>query len=324
MLIGCGAAISSATKSLADQAPVRGDCLVGKGPGISPDGTPCQPSVPTHTEAEQQLIDARSEKAAAYALYKAGKMSKADFDQIAAKVWSLSGESNVEPSINQISRNLGKDPSVGIAETATTLGQLSNYWPFEQYYNWQCGPASAQSILWYKGPHTSQYASDGSTITSDRLNDQWILGYDYYTHANNGWPPAYEQQTAWSPQILDQTLNRWRVGFDTGYYLTGSVASTGGDMNNFSQSDVMARIEDDIDFNYPLAENVGYGSNSYRPSAFPGPSNWQHWDTVYGYYDSAGTRYVQIGQVWGATRFYDVAWNTHWSAIGNYGHGIVY
>ena len=271
------------------------------------------------------MITAKTQKAKAYELYKAGKISKAEFDREAAAFWSLSGERPIEPVVNRISRAIGQDPTFRTSPGQPSLsGQLANFWPFEQYYNWQCGPATSQSMLWYKGPHTSQYAVDGSTITGNRLNDQWILGYDYYTHANNGWPPTYEQQTAWNPQVVDKTLNRWRVGFDNGFYITGSVSSSGGDVNNLSQSDVMTRFEDDIDFDYPVAENVEYGSNSYRPSAFPGPQNWQHWDTVYGYYDAGGVRYVQIGQVWGSTRFYDVAWNTHWAAIGNYGHGIVY
>jgi hypothetical protein len=146
------------------------------------------------------------------------------------------------------------------------------------------------------------------------------MGYGYYTDANA------LSQTPWSPQVVDRTLNRWRNGTDSGFYITGSVSSSGGDINNLSQSDVMSRIEDDIDVDFPVVENIEYGDNSYRPAvgSFPGPDEWQHWDTIYGYFDSGGVRYVQIGQVWGATRFYNVAWNQHWSAINNYGHGIVW
>ena len=309
----------------AQEPPIRDDCYVGKGPAVTPDGQPCRPANPKHTPAETALIEAKTAKAEAYQAYQRGEINAQQLEAVSQRFWTLSGEKPVTPEKNRIARALGHDPTAPQPTGSVGLmTALANFWPFEQFYDWQCGPATAESVLWYKGPHTSQYAVDGSTITADRQGDQWTLGYSYYTDANA--PP---QQTSWNPRKIAPTLNRWRVNSDTGFYLTGSVSSSGGDLNNLTKSDVMARITDDIDFDYPVAENVEYGGNSYRPlqttaNPFLGPSNWQHWDTVYGYYDLSGTRYVQIGQVWGTTRFYDVPWDQHWTAIGNYGHGIVY
>lgn len=317
--IALAAIVTTIGTAQADEPPIRDDCFVGNGAPHTPDGQPCRPSNPKHTASEKALIEAKTAKADAYQAFQRGEINEQQLEAAAQRFWSLSGEEAKRPEKNRISRALGNDPTAPTSEGSVALmGALANFWPFEQFYNWQCGPASAESILWYKGPHTSQYAIDGSTITANRQNDQWILGYSYYTDANN------QGQTSWNPRKIAPTLNRWRVGTDQGFYITGAIASSGGDINNLTQSQTMGYIEDDIDYDYPVAENVEYSSSTYLPNtSFTPGTVWEHWDTVYGYYDYAGTRYVQIGQVWGSSRFYDVAWNTHWSAIVAQ-HGIVW
>ncbi|MEX0784894.1 MAG: hypothetical protein WD557_19845 [Dehalococcoidia bacterium] len=300
------------------EPPIDEDCFVGNGPPETVDGQPCRPPNPTHTASEKALIEAKVAKADAYAAFKRGEISKQQLDAVSQRFWELSGEEPVEPEENRIARGLGHDPTVSGSGTMSLMGDLASFYPFEQYYNWQCGPATAQSILWIKSSHTSSYAPDGSSITGDRLNDQWILGYSYYTDANN------QGQTWWYPRRMAPTLNRWRTGFDTGFYITGAIASSGGDINNLTKSQTMGYIEDDIDFDYPVAQNVEYSTSTYLTNASFTPGTvWEHWDTVYGYFDSGGVRYVQIGQVWGSTLYYNVPWNTHWPAISNQ-HGIVW
>lgn len=302
----------------AQEPPIRDDCYVGKGPAVTPDGQPCRPANPKHTPAETALIEAKTAKAEAYQAYQRGEINAQQLEAVSQRFWTLSGEKPVTPEKNRIARALGHDPTAPQPTGSVGLAALASFWPFEQFYNWECGPATSQSILWYKGPHTSQYAVDGSTITADRQGDQWTLGYSYYTDANA------QLQTWWNPRKIAPTLNRWRVNSDTGFYLTAAIGSSGGDSNNLTQTQAMGYIVDDIDFDYPVAENVEYSTATYLPNASFTPGTvWEHWDTVYGYFDSGGVRYVQIGQVWGSTRFYNVAWNTHWPAISNQ-NGIVW
>lgn len=192
------------------------------------------------------------------------------------------------------------------------------YWPFRQINSYYCGPATAQSVLFYLTPRVSSVVDPVTgvhdTLTGTRSDDQPLLANSYWLatdlHGGTNWGNAY----------MPFTINTWR---GTNWYVQAATAVYGGSL---TQGQALVDIQYDVDRYYPIVENVRYGSATYRPPGFAG-SNYYHWDTIYGYFWS-GQQYVQIGQVYGDsdqiyTRYYNKPWNDHWSAIGGW-HGIVW
>ncbi len=200
---------------------------------------------------------------------------------------------------------------------------LSKFWPFEQINSWYCGPATAQSILWYLGPHRSESYDEAwggrPWLTGNAWEDQWLLANDFWLATNK-----YEG-TNWGEAYMPHTLNAWRGTF--WYQQSATPFLSGGTL---TKDDALVALRYDFDRSYPVAENVLYAPHTYYPYGFWPGVIYQHWDVLHGYVEdvATGAGYVKVGQVYHDARipyerFQQVAWDVHWNAIG-WWHGIVW
>ena len=300
--------------------PVNGVCPTGKG-GIQLTLVSGQCIDNTPLSAEQRTILSAKEKAVgAYNGVLTGTGTQKASTDADAELAKLTGEAPrpvthgamvPAPSAAAVRPGGGPQPDGANLE--------AYYYPFRQINGYYCGPATVQSMLWFLGPTTSVAYDTTSgaydTINASTSHDQPIFANTYWlaTDQNNG--------TNWGSQYLPFTLNGWR---NIPWYYQAAVPNIGGTL---TQSSALYDIQYDTDRNYPVAENVLYGSASFNPPGFAGTS-YYHWDTVYGYFTSGGIQYVEIGQVYGDTtatyqQFYNEPWNTQWLAI-QANHGLVW
>jgi hypothetical protein len=188
---------------------------------------------------------------------------------------------------------------------------------------WYCGPATAQSILWYLGPHRSESYDEAwggrPWLTGKPEEDQWLLANDFWLATNR-----YEG-TNWGMAYMPHTLNAWRGTF---WYAQSATPFLEG--GTLTKEQALMAMRYDFDRSYPVAENVLYAPHTYYPYGFWPGVTYQHWDVAHGYVEdiASGDGYVKIGQVYHDERipyqrFQQVAWDVHWGAIANW-HGIVW
>jgi hypothetical protein len=314
-IVALGQQAASAAPEGPRKALPRWACL--EGIAFAPDPRVCAPPDPTHND----ILIAKADAANAYHRYLRGEGSKEVFDVAQAKVERLTGE-----KIGAHHANAGAEAPAALklrSETPPqTYGALqTQYWPFEQITWWYCGPATAQSILWFLGPHKSQTYDTVwggyPSLNGNPFDDQWLLANDFWLATNK-----YEG-TLWGAGYMPFTLNAWR---GTKWYVQSEAAGAGGDLTK-EQALIVMRYS--FDHNYPVAENVLYDNSTYYPFGFWPGIQYQHWDTAFGYReDPDGVPYVQIGQTYHEQglpyqRFQQVAWDVHWGAIANW-HGIVW
>lgn len=276
-------------------------CPVGKG-GVQltrlPDGSCADTSPPTAEEAK--ILATKQTAARIHEAFQDGRATAAQSDEAFKHVMEITGESRVARRGGGVSIN----GYVGV----TSKQQINGYY---------CGPATAQTILWYLGPITSvEYDSvtgGYDSLNGNEYSDQPILA-NYHWLATDRYGGTY-----WGSPYMPYTLNRWR---GSGWYV--GVASPGAE-GSLTQSQAGSDINYDTSYGYPVAENTLYSGSSYYPPGFTVGGYYQHWDTVY--YYGGGT--IAIAQPWpypGAgsrTAYYSRDWNGHWWAI-YYGHGIVW
>ena len=199
---------------------------------------------------------------------------------------------------------------------------FSKFHPFEQITWWYCGPATAQSILWYLGPHRSESYDEvwggRPWLTGRPEDDQWLLANDFWLATNK-----YEG-TNWGEAYMPHTLNAWRGTF---WYMQSATPQIGGSL---TKEEAVMALRYDFDRSYPVAENVLYAPATYYPYGFWPGVIYQHWDVLHGYVvdGATGDGYVKVGQVYHDERipyqrFQQVQWDVHWGAIANW-HGIVW
>jgi hypothetical protein len=281
-------------------------------------GNPC-PGAPSRLE---QVREAKVAAANAYHRFLTGQGSREDLDRaeytlsrlslerIGAHDWSI--PANTPASL----RLRGETPDPG-------YGPLNaNFFPFEQITSWYCGPATAETILWFLGPHRSESFDEvwggRPWLTGNPAEDQWLLANDFWLATN-----AYEG-TNWGERYMPFTLNAWRGTF---WYVQSESPAIGGDL---TKDQALIQLRYDFDHSYPVAENVLYSPATYYPYGFAPGVIYQHWDVLHGYVEdpATGVGYVKVGQVYydkryDYQRFQQVAWDVHWGAIANW-HGIVW
>jgi hypothetical protein len=280
------------------------------------DNRTCAPD-PTH----QEILVAKARAANAYHDYLRGDGGREAYDIAQRIVERLTGEqigahANSQPATTSASLKLR-----GATAVSSPTSLQASFWPFEQITWWYCGPATAQSILWFLGPRQSQAYDEVwggyPSLSGDPFEDQWLLANDFWLATNK-----YEG-TLWGAGYMPFTLNAWR---GTKWYVQSEALGAGGDLTK-EQALIVMRYA--FDHNYPVAENVLYDNSTYYPFGFWPGITYQHWDTAYGYVEDAdGVPYLKIGQPYHEPdlpyeRFQQVAWDIHWGAIANW-HGIVW
>ncbi|MGH2609271.1 MAG: hypothetical protein ACRDHF_09305 [Tepidiformaceae bacterium] len=292
--------------------------LCGDGRAIDVNGNPCPQPRPIHAVVGEAKWNAASVydrflkgeatpeevKAADYTL------SKLSRERIGAHDWSIPDNTPAGLRLRGITPPHDYGPL------------LSKFYPFEQINWWYCGPATAQSILWYLGPHRSESHDEvwggRPWLTGNPYEDQWLL-------ANNFWLATNKYEgTNWGEAYMPHTLNAWRGTF---WYQQSATPMLGGTL---TKEQALMALRYDFDRSYPVAENVLYAPHTYYPYGFWPGVIYQHWDVLHGYVEdiATGDGYVKVGQVYHDERipyerFQQVAWDVHWSAIGNW-YGIVW
>jgi hypothetical protein len=131
----------------------------------------------------------------------------------------------------------------------------------------------------------------------------------------------YEGGTRWTLGVMHKSLNKWRTGSTTGWYIAENAPSA---------SVLADRIVSDINANYPLAPEVWERFGGPRLTGHPTDREIAHWVSVYGHSGSGTTAYVAdpAGQSsavsWGSgvPRAYTYSTSTMSSMMGS--HGVVW
>lgn len=368
ILLPAFAALSISAAALADGTPPpSASCIVGQGgPGHTPDGAACIPLPPS----TQELAIGRASEAWYKALVanQQGRATAADVGAAARGLAAARGESALptgEP--NRISREIQQklgltgptESMLNADEIRSQSGSrggvspysgipLGTFYPFTQINGDYCGPATAESILFYIGYgayRQSQYYDpnfasapwygypnlSGDAPVGGFTGPQWdqsILDDAVFLNT------YVTRETSWG--AIPVTLNRWMgktttTGYRSIWTQYASDQATKDSVWNQSMSSDSQ--------GWAVAENVRYvGSLSYTPSGFSIYGDYVHWDVLYGGYASNWIRYAQIGQVYGEpyvngaphvtnpyqTYFWEFGSNPrpHWTAL-QWNHGVV-
>jgi hypothetical protein len=268
-----------------------------------PDFVQAAPAVDSAALAQASAADivrAKTNVADMYSGYLAGTITAADLDKAERMLEIMTGETI-------------KDAT---AENKAALA--ANYSPFRQVTDYYCGPATVQSILWALGVRdeagiANPAAAKGMTGRGDV--DQRLLASGTHLRTENG------GGTDWGA-IVPDTINNWR---GTRWYQAFGTAKAGGALH---KDQAWRDIVYAIDHGYPVAANVALSSNTVLPTGFNPGMTYYHWETIAGYFEKDGVKYVKVGQVYGASNLeYDplqeIPWDTYWPAVGTH-FGIVW
>lgn len=252
-----------------------------------------------NTSAED-IVAAKTNVADLYAGYLAGSNSESEVRRAEAVLSVMTGEAI---------------PAVSAGGKARLA---SDYAPIRQVTDYYCGPATVQSILWFLGVRDEAAVNAPATaegMTGRGDVDQPLLA------SGSQLGTEYGQGTDWG-NVVPDTINNWR---GTRWYQAFGTANAGGTLH---KDQAWRDIVYAVDHGYPLAANVTLSSNTVLPTGFDPGMDYQHWETIVGYFVQNGVKYVKVGQVYGAENLeYDplqeIAWDTYWPAIGNH-YGIVW
>ncbi|MEX1103603.1 MAG: C39 family peptidase, partial [Dehalococcoidia bacterium] len=233
---------------------------------------------PAHAETPQQaapastadIVKAKTNVADLYAGYLAGTTSYADLNQAEQALSAMTGEELKGPVFGG-KRKLEE-----------------HYSPFRQVTDYYCGPATVQSILWFLGARDEDAVSDPASATGMTGRgdvDQRLLanGTNLRTESGHG--------TDWG-SIVPDTINNWR---GTRWYAAFATPNAGGTLH---KDQAWRDIQYAVDHGYPVAANVSLNSNTLIPAGFNPGIAYQHWETIAGYFEKDGVRYVKVGQVY--------------------------
>jgi hypothetical protein len=267
--------------------------------GLGPSGA-AEAETPTVAASTADIVAAKTNVADLYAGYLAGSISYADLFKAEEALSAMTGEDLKGPVFGS-KRNLE-----------------ANYSPFRQVTNYYCGPATVQSILWFLGSRDEDAVDNPASATGMTGRgdvDQRLLasGANLRTESGGG--------TDWG-SIVPDTINKWR---GTRWYAAFATPNAGGPLH---KDQAWRDIQYAIDHGYPVAANVRLGSDTLLPQGFNPGMTYYHWETIVGYFEKDGVKYVKVGQVYAAGNLeYDplqeIPWDTYWPAIGSH-FGIVW
>ncbi|MEO6043376.1 MAG: hypothetical protein ABIQ47_05595 [Tepidiformaceae bacterium] len=276
-------------------------CPVGKsGHQItrSPSGR-CDVDETPPSPQTQRVTAAKKAAAEAYAAYKDGTASQQQFDAALNRLEAVAG---VPPKNTTKGSGIFAYGYVGVSSKA----QINYYY---------CGPATAQDILSYLGPTTSN-KYDTVTGAYDAFNGDDT--HDQTNLANSFWLATdMYGGTNWGDAYMPFTLNGWHGG---SWYV-------GANSYNLSSSAAWSDVDFDTNYGHPVAENIYYGESTYYPDGFtPRLEGYQHWDVIYQTFSASGAQWASVAQPWpypGAgtrTPYQTWSWSNVWKAIAaNYG-----
>lgn len=292
----CASRSASIATILGGLVVVLGTALYGSQPAEA--DAPPRPGLREAASIEEIAV-AKTEVADLYAGVQAGTVRSSELRAAEWRLSLLTGEAIPSP------RSGGRERL------------QRDFAPFRQVTDYYCGPATVQSILWFLGvrDEAGTAAPARATGMTGRPDvDQPELATDSWlgTEAAEG--------TAWGEAVPD-ALNRWR---GTRWYAAFGTPNANGTLH---KEQAMRDIVYAIDHGYPVAANVLLSDATLIPDGFSEGSVYTHWETIVGYFDRDGTRYVKIGQVYGEGAGYDplheIAWDEYWPAIESW-YGIVW
>lgn len=298
-------------EATATAAATEVPCPPGKdGHTLVRKGTQCVDESPP-TAAEQAADDAKSAYARAYQEFKGGRLDDAGLQRAIDTLAAATGNRVPWPVENRI------------ADGAAGDGALGPYTVFQQINSYYCGPATVQTMLYYLAvTKSSAYWTSATYDTVTGAYDQlWgNSSHDQPIFANGFWLATETYGgTPWGAPYVPFTLNGW-MG-TTNQYVQRTTANIAG------STDLLWIIQSDVDSGYPVAENVLYDGNSYRPAGFNLGLDFQHWDTLYGYFWSSpdGQYHINQGQVYGNpwTPQQEFPLATIWTAVAQW-QGVVW
>lgn len=275
---------------------------------------------PPEKSRQQSVYEAKVAAAAVYDEFLRGEASRVEVEQADYTLARLTNETIGAHDWSTPETTPAALKLRGEAVPANYGPLQAQFWPFEQITWWYCGPATAQSVLWFLGPHRSESYDEiwqgRPSLTGNPFEDQWLLAGDFWLSTNR-----YEG-TPWGWQYMPYTFNTWRGTF---WYVQSETPFADGEL---TKEQALAAMRYDFDRSYPVAENVLYSPMTYYPYGFWPGITYQHWDVAYGLQEDETGIYVQIGQVYNDERFtyrrfQQVAWDVHWGAIANW-FGIVW
>lgn len=228
--------------------PARAD---GDG-GPTGGGTTPQPT--SYTAAEVAATEAKASVVDAYAQYRAGTMSLAEFQAIEAAWLADTGLSGAVPSAVDLL-------SCPLSDPCTSSSRVLSVEHYGQVTNYHCGPAMGVMIAKYLAAGASAY--DGTSL------GQYHLGNDNHMQTNTRHVTSY-----WTG-LFTIGLNRWLHGTAAGFY-------------NQTDNPTVTRFRNtliyDIDVHHPFgvstvelqgADNYNFHDNSR--------DNIGHWIVARGY-----------------------------------------
>ncbi len=239
--------VSAQTQSATAEAPPPAeDCIVTQyGPGLTPTGEPCRPPLPG--PEEQAIAEASQRVGNAIIAMENGTGSQAQLTEAALALAKVRKEAPGVPVPNRIAAEI----SASLRVPVTALAQLTDnevksrlaaaqpepggvsaqwippgtFYPFEQRTSFYCGPATAESILYYLGSGAFRTARSydlifaaapwygyptllGPNETNTQLYPYSYLGWDQDVLADQTWLNTYAMGgTSWGK--MKESLNKW-------------------------------------------------------------------------------------------------------------------
>ena len=242
----------------------------------------------------QEIMGAKAHVADVYDAYLHGRADQAELRAAEDHVSDLTGE-----RVETTGGNRRSD--------------LPGYEPFRQITPSYCGPATVQSMLHFlsrskPGPKDAMLANGPGPDQQVLARDEWLV-----TNALDG--------TSWG-ETVPSTLNAWR---GTRWYAAFGTPNAGGEL---TKDQAMRQIQYAIDHGYPVAANVIYGPSTYTPAGFSPGTTYMHWESIIGYLDRDGERYIRLGESYGSpgheyVPIQEIRWDDYWPAIGSW-YGLVW
>lgn len=248
-----------------EQTPARRpDGFVGDNGAHNPDGSKIIPRGRPMSAQEQRIAAQKIALAEQHALVRRGRLAPQVYQQQYIGLLQQIGERGAAQSARVASTAIA--PMATYSSKYLSLGQVAQ----EKYY--YCGPASAYAILaalGYTRSSNNETLSQATLATDKYLETEKWTGTPWYVSS--------------ADQPYPQTLNYWRTGSYSGFYILSS--------SSFSAATFKSQFTADIDGNWPVGGNAWEVAGSQNPHLVGHPTNTDiyHWIAIYGYSNSGDT-----------------------------------